>query len=104
MTEIGQDTVVSCFPECWVEDGLPEDPIGVLESLVIRLETSYVYINSPHDLASLIVLHCSSNLLGRTLDKEEKHNKLHFLDWFHLSLKEMVCTIAPYCRKRCLLL
>jgi hypothetical protein len=99
VTEIAPDTVISCFPGCWVEDDLQEDPIDVLKGLVNRLESAYVRINSPHDLASLIILHCSGNLLGRTLDKDEKHNNLHFLDWFHLSLKEMVCATASFVKK-----
>jgi hypothetical protein len=106
------ETVVSCFPSCWVEEHLPDppvkdyqsDPIDVIQSLLTRMgsnDINWTKTGSPHDLAHVIIDHCAGNLLDRTLDKDEKYDTLHFLEWFRLSIRQLVCLSTPIITREC---
>jgi len=86
--------VVTCFPGCWVEEDIPnaEDPTDLLERIVrhVSKRDSYARIKSSHDLASIIIELCASNVTDMALEKRQDLDRYHFLEWFYRSIRRVV--------------
>jgi len=98
-----EDIVVTCFPGCWVEEGIPnpEDPTDLLERIVqdVKEKKTYKTISTSLHLAAIIMEHCAGNVVDASLEKCREHDQFHFLEWFSRSIRQVVSKIFPWPRK-----
>jgi hypothetical protein len=94
-----EDIVITCFPGCWVEEGVPnpEDPTDLLKKIVqdVKEKQTYKCISTSLDLAAIIMDHCAGNVVDGSLEKRREHDQYHFLDWFRRSIRRVVCRTFP---------
>lgn len=95
---ISLDTVVTCFPNSWAEDVIPNsigDPLDLLEKIVHDLNertAAYEKIDTSQKLATIIIDHCASNVYDLGMESNKQSDKFHFLELFYRSIREMVST------------
>jgi hypothetical protein len=89
--------VITCLPDSWTEeDGMYTDGSpDVLERIVRSVQANYWQITSPLDLALTVVEHCAGNTTESTTDNGEELENLNYLDWFYLSIKQVVSCMPP---------
>lgn len=91
------DTVVTCFPNSWAEDVIPNnigDPLDLLEKIVQDLDkkSTYENIDTAQKLANIIIDHCASNVYDLGMESNKQSDKFHFLELFYRSIREMART------------
>ncbi|KAG4431028.1 hypothetical protein IFR05_013486 [Cadophora sp. M221] len=99
------DLVITCFPGCWIEDGVsnPDDPIDLLERIVqeVSQRETYETISSPLDLATMIIDCCASNVVESNIEQGMRSDRLHFLEWFSRSIRRVMAHQTSLFEKFC---
>lgn len=73
----------------------------VLERIVRSVQANYWQITSPLDLALTVVEHCAGNTTESTTDNGEEVENFNYLDWFYLSIKQVVSCMPQLYEEVC---
>jgi hypothetical protein len=89
--------VITCLPDIWnaeeeLDDVLEDEPPNVIERINRRVRDNYWRIRTPLDLATIIVESCTANATEQIGEMEKELEDFHYLDWFYLSIREVVST------------
>ncbi|CAG8971845.1 hypothetical protein HYALB_00001956 [Hymenoscyphus albidus] len=100
------DTVVTCFPNSWAEDVIPNnigDPLDLLEKIVQDLNerSKYENITTSQKFATIIIDHCASNVYDLGMESNKQSDKFHFLELFYRSIREMMAAQTDLFDKFC---
>jgi hypothetical protein len=58
------------------------------------VQENYWHISSPLDLALTVIEHCSGNTTETSTEQGEELENFNYLDWFYLSIKQVVGYLA----------